>query len=60
MSHIITRWVNPPIPERGFDWCATFEGYEPGEPIGYGRSEQDAVSALFDSREQLEAESANE
>jgi hypothetical protein len=33
---------------RVFDWCATFEGYEPNDPIGYGETQQQAMQALKD------------
>lgn len=39
--------VRPPIPLRGFDYCATFESYEPGEPQGFGPTPDDAVEALL-------------
>lgn len=28
--------VNPPIPVRWFDYCASRDGYELGDAIGYG------------------------
>jgi hypothetical protein len=43
---IITNHVFPPIPMRQFDWSAVFDGYEPGELIGYGRTKQDAIDDL--------------
>lgn len=57
---IVTFYVHPPIPLRSFDWCATFDSYEPGEPIGYGETEEEAKANLLDSagedyqREQIE------
>ncbi len=45
---IHTSFVNPPIPVRGFDWEAVEEGYEPGDHIGRGRTEQAAIEALLD------------
>lgn len=50
---IITEFINPPIPIRHFDWAAHFHGYEPGEPIGYGATEEDAIADL---RTQQDAE----
>lgn len=52
MNARLTRKVqtahnNPPIPHRGFDWSATFDGYEPGESIGYGATEQEAIDWLY-------------
>lgn len=48
---IVLDYWQKPIPPRGFDWCATFDGYEPGEPFGYGATESDAVAALLDAAE---------
>ena len=47
MKEIETQHINPPIPNRSWDWCATFKGYEPGEPIGYGPTEQQAIDDLL-------------
>jgi hypothetical protein len=41
-----TEFVNPPIPCRDFDWSATGEDYDEGGPIGWGRTEEEAISAL--------------
>lgn len=46
-----TTHVYPPIPIRDFDWSATLDGYEPGEPIGWGRTEAEAIADL---KEKLE------
>jgi hypothetical protein len=43
---IKTSFVYPPIPLRDYDWCATFEGHEPGGLIGYGRTEEAAIADL--------------
>jgi DNA-directed RNA polymerase subunit RPC12/RpoP len=43
---IVTSYIYPPIPERSFDWCATLDGYEPGDPIGYGATEDRAIRDL--------------
>jgi len=43
---IITEFVYPPIPLRSFDWQAVEEGYEPGDPIGRGPSEDEAILDL--------------
>lgn len=32
-----------PIPMRCFDWSAASPDYEPGDPIGHGATQQDAV-----------------
>jgi hypothetical protein len=44
---IVTNFVYPPIPERSMDWEAHLDGYEPGEPVGHGATEADAVAELF-------------
>lgn len=34
------------------DWEATFDSYEPGDPIGYGPTERDAVVDLLNQHEE--------
>lgn len=46
MPKIITRYDPPPIPPRQFDWTAVTDDYEGGCPIGYGRTEQEAIEDL--------------
>ena len=42
---ITTTYVHPPIPFRSMDWRAfDSDTYEPGCPIGYGATEEEAVS----------------
>jgi hypothetical protein len=50
VSHpkIRTSHVFPPIPQRQFDYAAVFDGYEPGDSIGYGRDEQEAIDDLLE------------
>ena len=51
---IVTEHVFPPIPIRSCDWCATFDGYEPGDPQGWGATEAEAIRDLHievDARE---------
>ena len=45
---IVTTYVYPPIPLRQFDWSAVEDSYEPGRPIGYGKTEAEAVQDLRD------------
>jgi hypothetical protein len=52
---VVTDYWAKPIPSRHHDWTATLDGYEPGEPVGYGESEADAIYDLF-----LEIESREE
>jgi hypothetical protein len=44
---IVTNYDYPPIPIRNMDWSAVTDNYEPGEPIGHGPTEADAVMDLF-------------
>ena len=45
---IRTEYVYPPIPIRQFDWSAVDDDtYEPGCPIGSGRTEQEAIDDLL-------------
>lgn len=44
---IITVHVYPPIPFRGADWCAYFDGDEEG-PRGFGETEQQAINDLLE------------
>lgn len=48
ISHTIrTSFIYPPIPSRHFDWIATKEDYEGGDPIGYGQTELEAIADLL-------------
>lgn len=48
----INTSFNPkPMPARGFDWCATFDGYEPGDPMGYGATKEAAIADLYAEEE---------
>lgn len=48
MTPIQTEFIHPPIPARCYDWQATREGYEPGDPIGYGATSHEAVADLLE------------
>jgi hypothetical protein len=50
---IKTNFDYPPIPLREFDWSAVTDNYEPGHPVGYGRTEDEAVCDLKDQLQQL-------
>ena len=43
---IVTAFVNPPIPCRDFDWSAMHDGYDAGDPIGWGSTEAQAIDDL--------------
>jgi len=46
---IRTEYVYPPIPVREWDWSAVDDStYEPGCPIGWGRTEQAAIDDLVE------------
>jgi len=47
---IVTEFVNPPIPCRDFDWSATFDGYDEGDHIGWGKTEEEAIYDLHNER----------
>lgn len=44
---IQTDFIHPPIPTRDHDWQAFFDGYEPGDFIGHGKTEVDAIIDLI-------------
>lgn len=46
-TKIFTEHVYPPIPVRSFDWSATFDSYEPGDVVGRGATEEEAVANLL-------------
>jgi hypothetical protein len=47
--NIIVEYVNPPIAFRGADYCATFENYEPGDPVGRGYNKREAIISLMEA-----------
>lgn len=46
-GNIVTNFVYPPIPDRRFDWSAVYDGYEPGDPVGWGRTQSQAIGDLL-------------
>ena len=43
----------PPIPDRSFDWSAVDDDtYEPGQPIGRGATEQEAIADLHEQMDE--------
>lgn len=44
---IITSNVCPPIPYRGMDWCAFYDGTEETGNYGYGETEAEAIADLI-------------
>ena len=43
---VVTRYGRAPIPMTSFNWSATLDGYEPGDPVGWGETEQAAIDDL--------------
>jgi hypothetical protein len=43
-----------PIPDRQFDWTAVDSDYEPGDPIGYGETEAEALADLAEQYKERE------
>jgi hypothetical protein len=52
--NILTAYDPPPIPIRTSDWSAVTDNYsgEPSDPIGYGRTEAEAIADLIYSIEE--------
>lgn len=48
---IVSYYDPPPIPMRDCDWVAMRDSYEPGGPIGYGATRQQAIDALLEMEE---------
>ena len=51
---IKTEFVYPPIPIRAYDWRAYRDGWDLGEPIGEGPTEQAAIADLITKEEEAE------
>lgn len=47
-TSIRTEFIYPPIPLRSWDWSAVRDGYEPGDPQGFGATEAAAIADLID------------
>lgn len=47
-DHIVTSYDCPPIPDRNHDWSARRDGYDAGDPLGYGATEGEAVADLLE------------
>jgi len=54
MPKIKTEHVYPPIPIRSFDWMASFGTAEPGDLVGWGKTEQEAINDLLQQVEDFE------
>lgn len=51
MNEIVTTYDPKPIPMRQFDWSAYREGYEGGDPLGFGPTREAAIADLLDAEE---------
>ena len=49
---VITSCFVKPIPVRSFDWEATFDDYDLGDVIGFGRTEEEALADLMERIEE--------
>lgn len=47
MEQIVTRYCPTPIPDRRFDWSAVTINYDLGSPVGFGRTEAEAINDLI-------------
>jgi hypothetical protein len=52
-----TFWAKP-MPDRRFDWLATYEDYDEGGPIGHGATEDEAIDDLVVNAPRLDIVSA--
>lgn len=43
---IVTQNIRPPVPSRNFDWQATWDDYDLGDPVGYGPTPDAAIADL--------------
>jgi hypothetical protein len=51
---IKTSHIYPPIPDRRFDWSAVDDDtYDYDQPIGYGRTEEEAIADLLSQLEEV-------
>lgn len=54
MKAITTENICPPIPIRNYDWMATREDYDEGDPVGHGETEEEAVQDLLEWESDME------
>jgi len=40
-----------PIPTKRYDWSAVRDGYDEGDPVGFGATAADAIANLKDEEE---------
>ena len=51
---IHTKFIQPPIPQRQFDWMAWHDGQEELGEYGYGKTEDEAVADLVETIRQTD------
>jgi hypothetical protein len=51
IAEIVVTFSPPPIPWRGGDYCAVRDGYEEGDCMGYGETEEEAIIELMHSED---------
>lgn len=52
IRNIEISFVHPPIPDRNWDYQAIRKGYEPGEPLGWGRTPVVALADLLEQEDE--------
>lgn len=52
LPRIVTEYWPKPIPLRQFDWSAVTDNYEPGDAVGYGCTEAEAIDDLRQQQEE--------
>ena len=45
-SVIHAERICPPVPSRKFDWQAAVDGWDLGDPVGYGETKEAAIADL--------------
>jgi hypothetical protein len=54
LKHIRVEYWPKPIPIRDFDYSVTDDDYEPGWPLGFGKTEQIAITDYLQQMEERE------
>lgn len=49
MTSITTGHWRKPGPTNAFDWEATYDNYEGGDPVGHGATEAEAIADLTEN-----------
>lgn len=57
---VVTSHVFPPIPHRGFDWCAYYDGEEERGNYGWGPTEAEAIQDFRENYADEEASNVND